>query len=106
MFTKTLAFGALASYAYGLDLAVGDAYDVSNQHPAVDDAASSKMTGIIGWQWFFDKYVDAGELADGTTGSPAGFVEDKHVCYFQWKVEQWTSLSTRWALTVLQNCPD
>ena len=103
MFNKTLAFSTFAASIYGLDITAGvQDYAAHVGHDQIDAAASTKMVGIVGWQWFFDQYVESQAIGEAL---PTNWVAGKHVCYFQWSVEQWTDSSSRWALTVVQNCP-
>lgn len=65
----------------------------------IDEEASTKLEVILGWQYFFDLYVER-LVTDVELDS------DRHICAFQWRLEQpFKTVDERFALTVVQNCP-
>ena len=69
----------------------------------IDTSASTKETGLVLWQYFFQQYVE-GKHADAV--DPGNFDELIHLCWFQLFVELWDSnVDDRFAITLAQNCP-
>ena len=74
-------------------------------HPAVDASVSTKELGIIGWQYFYDAYVDS--LFSSAADTPEAYVEGKHICWFEFRVEQpFSGVDERYSIAVTHNCPD
>jgi hypothetical protein len=82
-------------------------------HPAdspLDLTHSSKTTGKVSYQIFFDKEVTASRLAasDADLSCGENFDADIHMCCFKFNVYQpfvSSTTTTRYAMTVQQNCP-
>ena len=86
------------------NLALTAATVVKGLRLAVDPDASTKTVGRIQWQPFYDRYIDG--LYASTVNTPSGFDDERHICYWQWTVEQpFLGLDSRYSIAVVHNCP-
>ena len=74
----------------------------AGKDPTLIDELSTKEIGIIKWQYFFDKAVAATEAEN-----PVFFSSYKHLCWFQWRLEQpFAGVDERYSIAVTHNCPE
>lgn len=71
----------------------------------LDHELSTKEEGLILWRPFYQQYVDS--LFSSTDEPVANYDSERHICWFQWRVEQpFAGIDDRYSLAVTHNCPE